>query len=1149
MRNGNQNSYSFSIGGVSVRALCEIYDDSGASKKSLFVAAICKTKGKLKSALASWAQGCAYNLDCKTRYQEKSRKGLMWVKPIYENHSKFYYGEAYSGDILTDKKNHPYIITTDEMEKGDFFNYLMNNFSLPLLPEWMDVLFEKGVENRWLERTYGCVRAVDGFQFCLNGTFVPVKSLIVYRLNITEQALEEEVSRLLATKRIRISEIESPDVDIENMDEYMLKYKKHLWQNIENKINPLVHVKTDEIYVKNAVFKTKRLFEKQQEKVMGCVRSLEKGVKYALLNEGMGVGKTIQSLGIVEEFFNSKFLRRNPGKELKDCYESGAVNYRNIVISPAHLVQKWSDEIKKEVPGASTVILDDLSQLISLREHGPARDGKEFYLIGKDFCKLGVQYAPVPHKIKRRRFAIPVCKACYKANECVPDIRPKTRSGKCEKCGGTEFMPLPQQNDREVGLVCPECGELLIRPLSSYTVHVSVDDQLKAVLQPKDFANKSADNAACFHCGAQLWTANVKNLDCNGLLAKRKRKWYKITHFANEAMKSKTTAWVLQNREYSYLLEKRLSSGVPMEQGGYELTASEEGPRRVAPAVYIKKYLKGYFDFCILDEVHKFEGEGTAQSNAAQALVKASKYALGLTGTIANGSASCLYSLLWLLEPQRMKEKGYGRDSESLMAFAKEYGTVETVYETSKWGNHNKASRGKQIQSPRVKPGISPRLFLDFLIDRAVFMDISDMGKELPPLTEYIELVDLPSDVQGNYNTLMSTLKACLRSKEGASARSNILQMGLSYPDKPFGRSPIKSTVVKDCILAYPFDNKRYADEFILLPKEQKLVELVNKEQSEGRNVFIYCSYTGAGEANVLYRLQDIIERNCNLTGRVCVVNSTSPSASKREEYIHKKAAAGIKVFLINPKCCETGLDFCFSYDGRDYNYPTLIFYQITYELAVLWQASRRHYRACQTKECRTYWLAYRNTLQTAALEIMANKQVAVSAVQGKFSSEGLASMASGVNAQEKLAEALLQNHEVSDSVLNGLFDKVNAANRYTEDEDSEFVFREAPLYSEVTGIVEYMGNMDDDDLFSLVEFFRSDKADENLSESLTVVAETAVKEEKEELDLFELLFGEGAGNISVGQIVPTVGDTGFMSKKKKEKLNISTVSYSLFDF
>ena len=409
--------------------------------------------------------------------------------------------------------------------------------------------------------------------------------------------------------------------------------------------------------------------------------------------------------------------------------------------------------------------------------------------------------------------------------------------------------------------------------------------------------------------------------------------------------------------------QKELKSGENMLKGGYDIT-TVNAPRRVAPAHFIKKYLKGYFDFAILDEVHKFEGEGTAQANAAMALVKASRWQLGLTGTIANGAATCLFSLLWLLEPARMVKKGWKRNET--IRFAEEYGTVETTFE-ARPGCGNKCSRGRQISQPHVKPGISPRLFLDFLIDRAVFMDITDMGAELPPLKESIEIVDMPKDVSASYGKLIDTLKRSLRSHEGMSALSNILQMGLSYPDKPFDRAPIMSTKIENQCLAMPDNLEQYKTK--LLPKEERLVSLIRSEMNEGRNCFVYVSYTGAGDANVIDRLGELIERECGLKGRVCVIQSSTPQAKEREAYIKKKAAEGIKVFLINPKCCETGLDFCFNYEGQFYNFPTLIFYQISYELSVLWQASRRHYRANQTKECRTYWFAYSGTLQAAALQ------------------------------------------------------------------------------------------------------------------------------------------------------------------------------------
>lgn len=136
-----------------------------------------------------------------------------------------------------------------------------------------------------------------------------------------------------------------------------------------------------------------------------------------------------------------------------------------------------------------------------------------------------------------------------------------------------------------------------------------------------------------------------------------------------------------------------------------------------------------------------------------------------------------------------------------------------------------------------------------------------------------------------------------------------------------------------------------------------------------------------------------------------------------------------------------TLLDFCFSYKGKQYNYPTLLFYQISYELAVMWQASRRHYRLNQKEECRTYYLAYEQTLQTAALEIMAAKQVATSAIQGKFSTEGLSAMAKGVDARAQLAAALAESDFSSRESLDSMFDVLNAQrNASSEDGYEDYV-------------------------------------------------------------------------------------------------------------
>lgn len=252
-----------------------------------------------------------------------------------------------------------------------------------------------------------------------------------------------------------------------------------------------------------------------------------------------------------------------------------------------------------------------------------------------------------------------------------------------------------------------------------------------------------------------------------------------------------------------------------------------------------------------------------------------------------------------------------------------------------------------------------------------------------------------------------------------------MLQFSLSYPDKPFGVSPIKSPRT-GATICEPKNFNGFMDidsKDNLLSKEKKLIEIVNSELAEGRNCFVYAEYTGSPETCITGRLQAVLEKYCDLEGKVAVLESSSPKACDREAWIHKMAAKGVKVFITNPKCTETGLDFCFKENGKTYNYPTIIFYQLGYSLFSIWQASRRHYRLNQTKECRTYYLAWAGTIQQTVISLIAEKQAATSAIQGRFSAEGLSAMANGTDARMKLAQSLSENDTTSVNELQEMFD------------------------------------------------------------------------------------------------------------------------------
>lgn len=966
--------------------------------------------------------------------------------------------------LISKKIGKEYIITTKEEMYEDLYHFLMHNFKLPLLSEFIPYLYEKlSLEQLITEENNIYSRNGMDKKIYLGSNQILLSQLIVLQVKVTEEKLEKILSNGLKENKICISENKQIPLCFDNFDDYIRKYGKSLVENLESRLEPLAPLNG---YLDNVALKTKRLYP-QQSAIGNGIKSAKKNkLSHMLLNCGMGTGKTIMAVAAIDSFFNEKWMKRNPGKTLLDAYEEDQINYRVIIMAPSHLVEKWEEEILEEIPYAKCTVISTLEQLLKLSMEPKRVKGRRYYVISKDFAKLGSSVSPVPVKIRRKRPIANVCMDClmtdldmnfephaklltkespYELSELETLTKHwqvgRGRNAVCIVCGGNHFHPVYIQTREQEGLVCPECDQLLMRASS---VLVSKEDEIENyVLKPKDFSQHTEKNNVCYSCGAQLWSVNSKNIDKCGFYNKKrpKRIWGKISYYKTFARKSKETAFVMKGMEDEYMEDKIISE--------YECLEREEGPRRYSPAQFIKRKLgRGFFDFCILDECHKYEGFGSSQTIAAHALVKASKFTMGLTGTISNGTASAFFSLLFMLEPKRMIERGYSHNSSSILEFSRQYGVIETVYETTQDPVYNTMSKGKQKTTPRVKPGINPVLFIHYLMDRAVFLDLSDMSKYIPPLEEKVVTCELSEKIQISYNRVLNSLKEASK-KEGAGIMGEALNFGLSYVDKVYGRSPILSPMCDGMIIATPDEYAEYSRPDCLLPKEEKLIEHINSEIKEGRNVFVYASYTGKDETNVAPRLKEIIENNCNLKKRVQIIESAKPIAKDRYKWIKKKAKEGTKVFICNPKVVETGVDFKFNYDGKDYNYPTIIFFQVGYELAVLWQASRRSWRLNQTEVSRVIWMCYKNTLQEEALYLMAKKMSAVAAVSGKFSTEGLAALAEGVDPRVVLAQAMSRQDTSERESLENMFDVLSA---HAEDEDETQEYKVMPTFYELGG-------------------------------------------------------------------------------------------------
>lgn len=1039
-------------------------------------------------ALAAGFQGkngCHYRLNYETGCGYDNLKMYAYAKdgfhamiaPVYDDKEEFYHALVASSNLGTSE-----FLATEETKEAALFSHLMNNYDLPLLPEWSKALWAALESRRYLRggRTafMGYYAGNPTLEIC--GQQVPVEKIRCFSMDASEELLKETVTNLMKTGRISFGTKQMPPLsNVDTLDHYFNEHGPKIVQNLEHQMKPLTEFNGN---VDDFTLKHRRLYPQQAVMVHGMKALLlgqgnrkerrKTASNYCIVNEGMGCGKTLQGAALCEALGVAKVLNANKGATLKDVYEAGAkgANYRIIVMCPGHLVEKWAEEIHSEVPFAKVTILNELKQLMEIKEAGIERKGREFFIIGKDFAKLSYQEEPTPTRMK---------KMPLKSKHCTnPGCSGRVVKGmECEVCGGTEFR---LQNTSVVrhALTCPKCANILI----PYKKVNSTWDEVKA-FQPADFAKHTMENDTCYYCGERLWQPHVSSLALDGQKHKE-RTWIRATHYTNQAKKGTNTVWVHKK----YMDEYFASIGQkPLN------FPPGEGIRRVAPGYYIKKHMKGFFDVAIFDEVHTLKGGATAQGNTMHALVKASKKQLALTGTIAGGYATHLFYLLYRLDSARMKGKGFDFNSE--MAFAKAYGCVDTEYEVeeSGHGSYLTTCKGKQKSSPKCKPGISPLIFTEFLLDKTVFLDITDMSKYMPLLKERVELVDLDSDeercMQRHYNACIDAMKAYAQEGAGILILSTMLQFGLSYLDKPYGVKPIKSAL-DGSVVVKPSSFEAFASLDNLLPKEKRLVEIVNDELSEGRNCFVYAEYTGSPETCVSYRLRDVLMKHCGLKeNEVVILEASSPSANKREAWIHKKASAGAKVFITNPRCVETGLDFVFKFEGKAYNYPSIIFYQTGYNLFTIWQASRRHYRLSQKEECRTYYLAYAGTVQEAAIKLVAEKMSATSAIQGKFSAEGLSAIASGVDARIKLAQALSNMDSEAGADLQGMFDAMNAV----ENEDAYSDYQPMKLLYEIIDsdsmecTVEEMQSTDFFNILTLAQCMEETMNSENVEDNVFI--------------------------------------------------------------
>ena len=226
------------------------------------------------------------------------------------------------------------------------------------------------------------------------------------------------------------------------------------------------------------------------------------------------------------------------------------------------------------------------------------------------------------------------------------------------------------------------------------------------------------------------------------------------------------------------------------------------------------------------------------------------------------------------------------------------YGVTEATYELEE-GEYNANSKSsKKLLSVRQRPGVSPLVYSRFLIDCAVFLSLSDMGKHLPEYEEIPIQLELREDIKKAYDKIEETYKTCMswRDRNPRRIMSKFLSLLTTYPDQPYKNEPI--FYIGDELPLIEPEELSSIDE--LNEKDNATLEIVEKKVRDGGRVLIYTSW-------VKIDTQDKLKKILEEKGYRVAVLEQKIIPEKREEWVEKRVEQGLDVLITNPSLVETG--------------------------------------------------------------------------------------------------------------------------------------------------------------------------------------------------------------------------------------------------
>lgn len=391
---------------------------------------------------------------------------------------------------------------------------------------------------------------------------------------------------------------------------------------------------------------------------------------------------------------------------------------------------------------------------------------------------------------------------------------------------------------------------------------------------------------------------------------------------------------------------------------------------------FILKKLRKHFDLFIMDEVHQTKAADSGRGDAFAQMLKSSKKTLCLTGTLVNGMSTSIKELVWRTNPKSLIREGFHHKS-GMVAWAKKYGVLEKVVRTSEEDEGIVTRRKKTQDMPKERPGIAPELVVNHLLHRAAFLELGDLELPLVELKEIPMLIKMDDEQMEEYKTFHQDLhKACVSAYASGcpGAFAKFIPATINYADRPDLGAEVAVKCggkVTDVVYAPAFAGDYYH------AKERELVHLIKENLAEDRGVVVYCNYTDSYAVH--HRLKEVLEAH----GIEAHVLESHVSPEKRVEWLAMREEEGAKIIICNIRLVEVGLDLL--------PWPTIIFYQLNYDINTVRQASRRAWRIGQTRECRIYYMLYEGTQQAAQFEHCMVKRAHALLAEGRLDRSELA--------------------------------------------------------------------------------------------------------------------------------------------------------------